>query len=240
MADPGNLKPDRETLRLLAEEVVLELPAVDEPLVEAARAAAAGVGLSCGVTYLAGYGVISVASSDQLAEAVDEIQYGAEDGPCLEALRTAVEVRVEDLSVESRWGGYPQLALEAGVRSSLSLPVMVGDGAAGALNVYRTERGPLPADQEAAAILAASQVGGILQAVRRTAAALVGDPEWAAAFRARHARHVAVGMLMARHRCTADDAAALLSQRARAQGVSLEDIVAGLLDSGGREAGLRS
>lgn len=55
--------------------------------------------------------------------------------------------------------------------------------------------GPLPADQEAAAIPATSQVGGILPSVRRTAAQLVADPYWAREFRARHELDIPIGML---------------------------------------------
>lgn len=239
MADPALPQSGRsESLRLLAEELVLDLPAVDELLVEAARAAATGVGLSCGITYVARYGVITVASSDEHAHAVDEIQYGLSVGPCLEALHTRSEVRVDDLRTETRWGGYPQLALQAGMRSSMSLPVLAEDqSAAGALNVYSTSVGPLPADQEAAALLAASQVGGILQSVRRTAAQLVADPDWVREFRARHELDIAIGMLMVQQDCTADEAAAMLATHARDRGVTVADIVARTIDSSRRERG---
>jgi GAF domain-containing protein len=235
VADHDALAPDwSDSLQLLAEELVLELPEIDELLVDAARAAAAGVGLSCGITYVARYGVITVASSDEQANAVDEMQYGSGDGPCLEALRTGAEVRVGDLATETRWGSYPQLALRARVRSSLSLPVTVGDRAVGALNVYSTRVGPLPADQEAAAILAANEVGGILQSVQQLAGELVADPDWASAFRARHELNIAIGMVMAQRGCTEDDAAALLSERAEHEHSSVADVVARTIDARGR------
>jgi len=239
MADPAESRSGRsESLRLLAEELVLELPTVDELLVDAARAAAGGVGLSCGITYVARYGVITVASSDERAYAVDEIQYGLSVGPCLEALHTGAEVRVDDLRAETRWGGYPQLALLTGMRSSTSLPVLADDQVAvGALNVYSTTVGPLPADQEAAAILATSQVGGILQSVRRTAAQLVSDPDWVREFRARHELDIAVGVLMVQQGCGAEEAAALLAQRALEKGLTVADIVARIIDSSGRKPG---
>jgi GAF domain-containing protein len=233
--NPGSGPPD--SLQLLAEEMVLELPAVDELLMDAARAAAAGVGLSCGITYVARYGMVTVASSDEQAYAVDEIQYGTGEGPCLEALRSGVEVRVDDVSAETRWGSYPEMALRAGVRSSLSLPVMVGDRAVGALNVYSSEVGPLTADQEAAAILATSQAGGIVQSVRRTAAELVADPDWARGFQARHDLHIAIGIVMVRYSCGADDAADLLSRRALDEGVTVGEVIARILESGGRNPG---
>ena len=103
--------------------------------------------------------------------------------------------------------------------------------------MYSTHVGPLPPDQEAAAILATSQVGGILQSVRRTAAQLVADPDWVREFRARHELDIAVGVLMVQHGCGADEAAALLAQRAREQGVTMADIVARTIESSGRKPG---
>ena len=40
-----------ESLRVLVEEIFLDLPAVEQALGEAVQAAAAGIGLSCGITY---------------------------------------------------------------------------------------------------------------------------------------------------------------------------------------------
>lgn len=200
MADPNDTASAEftfsEHLQLLAEEALFGVPAVDEALIDAAQAAAASVELSCGITYVARYGVVTVASSDARANAVDELQYGAGDGPCLEALRNRVVVRVDDLASESRWGEYPALALRAGVRSSLSYPLVLDDRSVGALNVYSTSAAPWPADQEAAAMLASSQVTGILHAVRRLAAGLLRDPETARDFQDRHERDIAIGMQM--------------------------------------------
>jgi GAF domain-containing protein len=217
---------------LLAEEVVLELPAVEHLLLDAARAAAAGVGLSCGITYVARYGVLTVASSDERANAVDEIQYSTDEGPCLEALRTRTVVRVEDQRADTRWRAYRELAVAAGVRSSLSLPLIVDDRAAGALNVYSTQVGPLPADQEAAAMLAASQVTGVLQAVRRLASGLLADPHAARSVQARHELDIAVGILTVQHSCSDTDARTMLTEQAKDRGVSVAQFAAELIAGG--------
>jgi GAF domain-containing protein len=235
MAGPhsaGDAAGPSATVLLLAEEAVLELPATDHLLHDAARAAAAGVGLSCGITYIARYGAVTVASSDARASAVDEIQYGAGSGPCLEAVDTGAVVRVDDLATETRWGGYRNLALQAGVRSSLSLPLVLADRVIGALNVYSTGIGPLPVDQEAAAIMVGNQVTGVLQAVRGLAANLVSDPDAARDFQNRHDLGIATGMLMGVHGYTVSQALARLTAQANAEGISLEQIVARLIATG--------
>jgi GAF domain-containing protein len=226
-----------ESLQLLAEEVVLDLPAVELVLSNAARAAAAGVGLSCGITYLTRYGVFTVASSDERANAVDEMQYGAGDGPCLEALHSRTPVRVDDLATETRWGHYRELALQAGVRSSLSLPLIADERAVGALNVYSTAVGPLPADQEAAALLATSQVIGVLHTVRLLAAGMLRDPDTVRRFQARHELDIATGMLMVRHSCSDARARAMLTEQATERGIAVPEFVAGVIASGDREPG---
>src|SRR4051812_13700149 len=61
----------------------------------------------------------TVASSGELAESVDERQYAAGHGPCLDAMATGQTHLVRDLRQESRWPDYVPHAIEAGVASSL-------------------------------------------------------------------------------------------------------------------------
>ena len=80
--------------------------------------------------------MIAAASADALARLLDEQQYELDSGPCLEALRTARVVTADDLSTETRWDGYPALAVAPGVRSVLSSPLLVNEQPIGALNLY--------------------------------------------------------------------------------------------------------
>jgi GAF domain-containing protein len=90
---------------------------------------------TCGITLAENGHVITVASADPLARLLDEQQYEVQDGPCLEAIRTARVVLADDLSTESRWDGYPAMAVAHGVRSVLSTPLLVSDAPIGALNL---------------------------------------------------------------------------------------------------------
>src|SRR4051812_49951479 len=77
---------------------------------------------ACGLTVEeAGRGE-TVTYSGELAARGDERQYELDDGPCLEALRSGRVVTVADMAEEQRWGEYPERAIEAGGRASLSLP----------------------------------------------------------------------------------------------------------------------
>ena len=65
-----------------------------------------GEGLSCGITLQPNGRPLTVASSDQLASQVDELQYGLDQGPCLTALRTGQVTRIDDLAADRRWRRY--------------------------------------------------------------------------------------------------------------------------------------
>ncbi len=79
-----------------------------------------------------------VASGDVAGDA-DGWQYQAGDGPCLAAIRDATTVRVDSFADDSRWPAFATLAVGRGIRSSLSIPLVVHDDVAGALNLYGGE-----------------------------------------------------------------------------------------------------
>jgi hypothetical protein len=66
-------------------------------------AAAVAPATACSITMRRDQQVTTAASSDNLALAVDEIQYGRGQGPCLEALHTGRVVPVPDLAADVRW-----------------------------------------------------------------------------------------------------------------------------------------
>ena len=211
-------------LQLLAEELVLELPAMSDALADAAAAAASG-SRSCGITYRSLYGAVTVASNGGVAAAVDGFQYDSDDGPCLAAMRTGVPSRVDDTATEVRWPPYPRLAAAAGVRSSLSYPLVVDDESVGALNVYSPSPGPWPIDDDAAVIVLGHQVGEILRTVRDLAMRMLTDPGATEVFRARHDRDIATGILMARHRLSDTEAGALLASESVRRGLPEDTVV---------------
>ena len=95
---------------------------------------------SCGVTMRRDDQAATVASSDEFAMLLGEIQYGRGHGPCLQALRTGERVKVPDLATDDRWGEYRLHALAAGARSSVSLPLTVNDATIGSVNLYSRVR----------------------------------------------------------------------------------------------------
>jgi GAF domain-containing protein len=81
--------------------------------------------------------------TDEMSPEVDAAQYDAGNGPCLDAWRRKCIVRVDDM--RRALGDYPefaQSALDHGILSTLSLPLIVADRGVGAMNLYaRVENG---------------------------------------------------------------------------------------------------
>jgi GAF domain-containing protein len=77
-----------------------------------------------------------VASDDEIA-ALDGVQY-ATSGPCVEVVDEGqgIVTTSEDLFSEPRWRAFAQASAAAGVRSTLTFPVMDGDEVSGTVNLY--------------------------------------------------------------------------------------------------------
>jgi GAF domain-containing protein len=80
----------------------------------------------------------TVASTGKLPLAVDDLQYAAGTGPCLEALESHHVVRVDDLATDNRWPAFAQrAAASTAVASMMSHRLFLeSDDTIGALNLY--------------------------------------------------------------------------------------------------------
>lgn len=76
-----------------------------------------------------------VATADFVNQ-VDAIQYGLGEGPCISAAAERRTVRSGALDADSTWPRFAARIGRLGVHSVVSLPLVVGDEALGALNVY--------------------------------------------------------------------------------------------------------
>jgi GAF domain-containing protein len=135
-------RPDASEALHTLYRLLLTAPEVESLLTEVAALAAGIVepAVSCGITVHYGDEPLTVASSDARAPMVDEEQYHVGEGPCLEALRTGRPVDVADQGTDERWAAYAARARDRGVRSSLSLPLLVDGRPLGALNLYSDRR----------------------------------------------------------------------------------------------------
>lgn len=184
---------------------------------------------SCGITLRRDSSHLTIASSDELAEAVDQAQYAAGTGPCLDSLVSAAIVDVPDLGAETRWPGFRPRALELGVRSCLAVPLTDGTEVLGALNLYgRRPRVFDTAAQEKARTFA-TQAATALRVVLRTTVHAEQSAQLERALASRTEIDQALGILMGQQRCTADEAFALLRRHSQNNNRKLRDVAVDLI-----------
>jgi GAF domain/ANTAR domain len=192
---------------------------------------------SATVVGVAGAGIIlvsggrtlgNVCSSNALTQAVEEVQFTSGEGPCLDAFRAGAPVLVPDLASGelSRWSGFREGALDAGVRAAFGFPMLVGPVCIGALNLYHDLVGELSAEQFADAEVVAHVATQTILGWQSVAepGTLAWQLEQVPAHRA--AVHQAAGMVSVQAAVPVGDALALLRAHAFAEGRPLGDVAA--------------
>jgi GAF domain-containing protein len=211
--------------------LLIDSPNLDAFLDQAVMLAAQAVtpAAACGLTMRRDGRPFTVANSSSLAADVDEIQYGADEGPCLDTLRTGLIVQVDDLAGESRWPRYRPHALAHGVMSSLSVPMIVDGSIVAALNLYAVHpRAFVGHAREHAVAFTAQCAAAVTLTLRQTAQAQV-QQQLGAAMASRSIIDQALGVLMGQQRCTAVEAFDLLRRASQHRNRKLRDIATDII-----------
>ncbi|WP_189154788.1 GAF and ANTAR domain-containing protein [Lentzea pudingi] len=169
--------------------------------------------------------ISTVAATGQLACDVDQAQFDTGEGPCLTALFDQLIVSVPDVVNDERWRAFGRRVAELDVGSMLSFQLYVQDEDLGALNLYSHETAAF--DEES------QHVGSLFAGHAAIALASVQEREQLAA--AVHTRDLigqAKGILMERHRLSADQAFAVLTRASQHTNVKLRDIAEQLTMTG--------
>jgi GAF domain-containing protein len=106
------------------------------------------------VTLLVKDAPFTVASTGQLAVALDETQYERGHGPCLNAARNGEAIEIADTRTDDRWPDYARRAVEAGNLSSLAVPLVIDEDERvfGSLNLYSRKPDAFDQDSRSAAL----------------------------------------------------------------------------------------
>ncbi|WIM88879.1 GAF and ANTAR domain-containing protein [Candidatus Mycobacterium wuenschmannii] len=154
--------------------------------------------------------------------ALDDLQKRTGEGPCIESSRSQVTVNIDDLQADSRWPAFSAAAISQGVHSMLCLPLWVTDEMLGSLSLYGTAPRAFRDSDRRLAELYATHAALALSAAQRT-------DQLRRAMASRDVIGQAKGILMERHRVTADQAFLLLktqSQRVNRKLVEVAETVA--------------
>jgi len=205
-------------------------PSVLQRIVDlVAQAMPAGAEVS--ITLVRGDHPTTAAFTGRLADDLDETQYERGYGPCLEAAIGGQLVEIGDARTDDRWPEYLPAFLDRGALSSLAAPVPAAHLTAG-LNVYaRTARAFTDEDRSALVSFAAYAGAALtnmdaLQDARELAENLQKAMEF------RSVIEQAKGILIERHRLTADQAFRLLAESSMHTNRKVRDVAEDLVLSG--------
>jgi GAF domain-containing protein len=187
---------------------------------------------STSITLVRGDTAYTAAHDGDMALAADELQYQRGYGPCLDAGRAGVQLRIDDMRTEARWPDYTVKVVEVGARSSLSTPLPYQGTTIGALNIYATRPG---AFASAAAAEAAREVAEAIAVAVANADAHARLGEQARnmelAMQSRAVIEQAKGVLMAQRGVDAEGAFELLRDASQRYNRKLRDIATGIVAS---------
>ncbi|HYH51384.1 MAG TPA: GAF and ANTAR domain-containing protein [Acidimicrobiia bacterium] len=180
---------------------------------------------------------VTVVYTDELSPAIDRSQYDEKAGPCLDAYEQSRIIRVDDTrEAADRWPAFSRRAEEHGILSTLSIPLAAEPPALGALNLYAPVEGGFDDDDVAGAEQFGVQAAVVVANTRSYWDAFELSEGLHEAMRSRATIEQAKGILMAQHRCSAEEAFAILTRASQRANVKLREVAQRLVEAGGTDA----
>ena len=167
--------------------------------------------------------------TDPTSPEIDQAQYEADAGPCVDALKTGEIMRVDSTEREDRWPDFAKAARQRGIHSTLSMPLLVAGEPVGALNLYGRTEGAFGNGQEGLAAAFAVQASVALANAQAYWEAKEVAEHLNEAMKSRAVIEQAKGMLMAAQGCTADEAFDLLVRASQRSNRKLRDVAGELV-----------
>jgi GAF domain-containing protein len=181
----------------------------------------------------------TVVATDEFVTAVDNIQYGLGEGPCLSAVAQRQTFSSGNLGGERQWPHFGPRVGRLGVHSALSLPLLLPGQVLGALNVYAHRRdvfdehaivmGEAFSPQAAVSVHNAQLLAQAERVVAQLQQALTSRAEI----------DQALGVMMSRTGATAQEAFDKLREMSQSQSVKLTEVARQVLGQAVRRARVR-
>lgn len=174
---------------------------------------------------------LTVGASDRLAQAIDDLERRAGDGPCIDAIEEETPQIDPDLTSPSLWPKLAEiLVAETPVRGAMGFRLLVDKRKGAALNLFSDT--PNMFDSESAGRAA------VLAAFASVAINAVAKGEDASSLRrgllSNREIGKAVGMLMMLHEMSEDEAFELLRRHSQAMNIKLADVAREVIERRGQ------
>lgn len=218
-------RPLGETLTEIAQFAVHAIPGAD----------------GAGLTMLEDNRAQTVVSSAEFVHAVDDVQYGLGEGPCLQAVATGVTQTSGSLGGDPRWPHFGPRIGRMGVHSVLSLPLLLprpgaDDRVIGAMNVYAHAKNAFGPDAVRIGELFARPAAVSVHNAQVLAQSQRLAVQLAEALNSRAVIDQALGVLMSRSGATPQEAFDRLRTMSQTQHVKVAEVARVLVDEAVRRA----
>jgi GAF domain-containing protein len=192
-----------DTVQTIAETALLSIPGVEH----------------VGVSILDRHGrAQTMAATSDLVRELDRLQYGLDEGPCVDTLREASVISAPYIKDDPRWPRYVSAAVRLGLKAQLAVKLSLDEhGTVGGLNMYSTESEAIDPQAPGIADLFATHAALALGKAREV-------DHLNQALRTREVIGQAVGLLMAEYRLDADAAFAFLVRTSSHSNTKVRDI----------------
>jgi ANTAR domain/GAF domain len=218
--------------KVLSDESTVQ--GVLERVVHSAKQVVPGADL-VSITVRSPGGYTTPVETDPLATRLDEAQYRLDEGPCVEATRTAGFglTFCRDLRTGSEYPRFGRAAAAMGVHSVLAVGLFPHGGDAprmGALNFYSYEAGGLDERDRDIALVLAAHAATALAATTACTAAELEAAQLRQAVNTRDVIGQAKGILMERRKVDADEAFDILRAASQSLNIKLAQVARTLVE----------
>src|SRR5215218_1821659 len=182
---------------------------------------------AAGIMLAGGDGKLRWASaSDPLGQILEDNQEVLAAGPCVQAFASGRPVVMHDAAVEPCWGEMTLVFADVQIRSGLSVPVELGGGPIGTLDVYAVAPGGWDQSEVTALQAYAGVVASLLGAAAKAQLKGVLADQLQVALDSRGLIERAKGALMERERLDDQEAFTHLRRASRSSGRRLSEVAA--------------
>jgi GAF domain-containing protein len=178
------------------------------------------------VTLVRADGIVeTAASSDELVDQADALQYSLNEGPCLRAAENGGLYVIADTATDPRWPLWGPAVARLGLHSVLSVNLFTDHRVLGALNLYYQPRDEFSEDDLEVARVVAAHASVALARVR-------AEQDLWKAVDSRHLIGQAQGVLIERFALSPERAFSVLRRYSQQHNIKLYDVAMTLISTG--------
>jgi len=181
--------------------------------------------------------MVTGASPSQLAIEADLVQYRMGEGPCLSAAEEQAVIRVDALTQDEHFEHFAPGAIELGVESVLSVPLVTGGRTVGSVNLYSRTPHAFHDDDASRISEPAAYAAHLIASSRFYEASADLLARLVEAVRQADQVEMAIGLFIFAQGLTPGDAWQHLRDLADRDGVSIVELAQRLVDEHERRAG---